>query len=140
MNKQNNDINLEKLFRSHGTIEPNARLTENIMQAIEASDEKTTTAISETYGAKYFFVIPAILAFAGFVYFFVFGNGVLIWSEYDPILFPIFKSIWLSLKDIFLSFKVSSVTIIILGGLGSLFMVERILRKLQSARSSMHLI
>ncbi|MCB2221520.1 MAG: hypothetical protein KQI35_14065 [Bacteroidetes bacterium] len=140
MNTQNTENNLKKIFKAHGTVEPKTDITEQIMRSIQGIPIETAAERKEMGWYRWALVITGVISIAGLIYYFIFGNGHSVMGEFNPILIPVFKNIWINLKEVFDSFKVSSITIVILAGMVSLFMIERLLKKIQSGRGALHII
>lgn len=140
MNMQNTDKELKKLFKEYASIQPPDNFTNQVLQSIES--RQTEKAVNYSFFKQDFSIgiIAGLLAITGIIYILIFTDGAMVWSEYDPIMYPIFKNIWINLKEAISSIKVSSVTIVIIAGIVSLFMAERLIRKIQSNRSSINLL
>jgi hypothetical protein len=140
MNTQNTEDHLKKIFKAHGTIEPKVDMTEQIMRSIQGIPLESSIERKEMGWYRWALIITGIISIGGLIYYFIFGNGHSVIGEFNPILLPVFKNIWINLQEVFDSFEVSSITIVILAGLFSLFMIERLLRKIQSGKGALHLI
>lgn len=140
MKNEQSEQHIKKLFKTHGTVKPHKDFTSQVMQSIESVSPEKVSDMREKKWDGMILATAGALAFGGLLYFFIFGNGVHIWGEYDPIMLPVMKNIWISLKEIITSFKISSVTIVILAGIISILTAERVLRKIQSGKSTIHLV
>lgn len=124
------DIRFRKLFQKTAIESPSPRFTGEVMSKIARLETAAETDPVKNFPGNW----PAIagisaLVLLGLAGMYYFGLGILPGS-FEPILSPVFGSIFKSFKGLFDSLEISGTTIAIILGFALLVILERILSRL----------
>ncbi|OQX73651.1 MAG: hypothetical protein B6D61_12285 [Bacteroidetes bacterium 4484_249] len=128
-----NDDFLKRLVRKADIEKPSIDFTQNVMKEIEVLSQKETisTSIINHLNMWYFIAASGLFALGYLTYYFINSGKSFISQNYDPVIIPVFENILLSFKGLFQSFQISSFTLVIIGAVVFLFVLDRLLRKFQ---------
>ena len=134
--KNNSDDFLKDLLQKADTESPSGDFTRLVMQKVNESVQEPTFYQQVVLKIKgwYFLAIIGFGALAYTMYYFFNTDSELITQDFDPIFFPIFKSIVQSLSGLFESMEISSFTVVIFLAIAGLFLVDRLISKLKTGR------
>jgi hypothetical protein len=136
MNDQHIDQNLKYLMRKAGLINPSPDFTHRVMERIHQMPvEKTQISLKADWIKDWVFFsslgIAGALATAW--YFISYNNNLLfVWPKNEY--WPLFEKITDSLSAIFSSFRVSSITVAVIGAILLVFVTDLVIKKIQSFR------
>ncbi len=121
---------LKKLFGNIKIESPSIDFTQRVMIDIEdLSDENIS--LKELIRSKVWYLILAIMVvivIAGVLYFTP-GSREAISQEYRPMLFDVPQIVINNFRNLFSSIKLSSVTVVILISIGSIFIADQFIRR-----------
>jgi len=135
-----NDIHdddfLKKLIQKSDPENPSPSFTGEVMKKIELIDDQKEETRSFPFNFNFWYFVAGI-GFIGIlyvIYFFLSRDSNFLGLNFDPAVIPFFKSILQSFIGIFKSFKISSLTIIIIAAIALLFVIDQILRRSQASK------
>ena len=136
MNDQHIDQNLKYLMRKAGLINPSPDFTHRVMEKIHQMPvEKIQPGLKADWIKDW--VSFSSLGFAGVLamawYFISYNNNLLfVWPKNEY--WPLFENITDSLFAIFSSFRVSSITVAVIGAILLVFIADIVIKKVQTDR------
>lgn len=129
------DKKFRKLFEKGGLESPSEAFTANVMNQIAQLDPETEPASWKSMLRGWTSgIFIALLTVLGLSIMYYFGVGILP-ESFEPILAPVFGSIFKSFKGIFDSVSISSTTIGIILGFAVLVILERVLNRLRFTKN-----
>lgn len=138
MNDQHIDQNLKSFLRKAGLINPSPDLTHRVMEKIHQMPiEKLQPSLKPDWIKDWvwFSSLGVVGALATAWYFISYNNSLLfVWPKNEY--WPLFEKISDSLSAIFSSFKVSSITVAVIGAILLIFVADIVITKVQSYRKN----
>jgi hypothetical protein len=138
MNDQHIDQNLKYLIRKAGLINPSPDFTQRVMEKIH---QMPVEKIQPDFKADWIkdWVFFSSLGVAGALatawYFFSYNSSLLfVWPKNEY--WPLFQKITDNLSSIFSSFRVSSITVAVIGAILLIFIADIVIKKVQSDRKN----
>ena len=132
-NKDNPDQFLKELVQKTEVEKTSQNFTQNVMREVKIlasmNNEKSSFSFSDLVNKWYLAGTAGVFAIAYLIYFIISNNIKIISKEYDPMIIPVFKKIFSTFRDLFHSFQISSFTIMIIGAILLLFLIDRLLKK-----------
>jgi hypothetical protein len=142
MNNDNIEHRLKELFTKHGKLNPHDGFTDRVMGKI---NDLPIPAVSSSFakeGKSNWIILTSVsvIALIALIYYFSM-TGVSFFSvEFKPVLLPVFEKLFTSFKGLLGSFKISSVTIIIILSIISVFAADQLIRRFQSHKNSLSIL
>jgi predicted neutral ceramidase superfamily lipid hydrolase len=139
INHKNNTDDFFKDFIQKAEIEsPSADFTSRVMQKINevAPEPSLSSKLIKHIKSWYFIAMAFIFGIAYTLYYFTDGKWELVATDFDPVIFPIFKKIFVSLTGLFHSIQISSFTIVVILSIAALFIIDRLLNKFRTGRQT----
>ncbi|MCB0806813.1 MAG: hypothetical protein KDC05_13535 [Bacteroidales bacterium] len=128
-NRENDQF--KELVKKSGMEQAPGSFTENVMKAVQQHSVPEELSTSRSwYSSGYFLtgVIASSILVALVAFFYFYGNILLV-KEFDPVFSPVLKDLYQSLAVILHSIKLSSTTLVIIGGFVLLLILDLILRR-----------
>jgi hypothetical protein len=135
-NHIHNDDFIRKLIQKSDPENPSSSFTEDVMKKIEMLDDQKQESKSFTFNFNYWYFVAAIgmIGVLYVVYYFLSRENILAFQNFDPAVMPFIEGILKSFSGIFESFKISSLTIIIIAAIAMLFVIDQVLRRSQAGK------
>ena len=135
-NYNNSDDFLKGLVQKSDIEKPSNNFTQNVMKKIKGLSSKETISASliNHINKWYFIAASGLFALGYLTYYFINSGKSFITQNFDPLIIPVFEKIFSSFKSLFQSFQISSFTLVIIGAVVFLFLIDRLLRKFQAGR------
>ncbi len=137
--KDKSDQFLKDLVQKTDLEKPSLNFTQHVMKAVEPltiKNEESVFALSVLAKRWYLAGIAGIVAIVSVAFYLVSNHIRILSDEYDPLIFPVFKKVFSSFRDLFHTFQVSSFTLIIIGAILLLILIDLLLRKIQANRQT----
>lgn len=132
------DNKLKDILSRSGIESPSASFTDKVMQTIRKSAEENAVPVKNSWFNSNILGIASLVGFsiAALIFFFYQYGDILMVRDMDPLFSPVLKDVYDSLANIVESIRISSVTVVIIGGFIFLLLLEHFLRKFQSFKNS----
>lgn len=135
-NKNNTDDFLKDLIQKSDIEKPSVDFTNKVMREVEAYSKKKSVLILliKKINNWYYLAAAGLLVLIYLTYYFIPFNNLSLFEQYDPAFVSVFENIFYNFKQLFHSFQISSITLIIIIAIFTLFLTDRVLKKLHPGK------
>jgi hypothetical protein len=136
-NRDNTDDFLKGFIQKSGLESPSDGFTSRVIRKIEneVAEQPLQMNIYRKLRSWYIVIFSGIAAVAYTVYYFIHSNLQFISGDYDPMIIPVFKKLFLSFKELLPGLKVSSFTVVIILAITGLFLIDRLINKFRTRKN-----
>lgn len=136
-NMNNTDDFLKEFIQKSDLESPSDGFTIGVMKKIEhiTVEHPLQMSIFRKLRNWYIVIFSGIAALAYTVYYFIHSNLQFIYGDYDPMMVPVFKKLFLSFKELLPDLKISSFTIVIILAIMSLFLIDRLINRFRTRKN-----
>ena len=137
-NEEYHSRKLKEIVKKSGHEYPSDRFTDNVMKAVREAHipQPSAEQVSWFRSGGFITVLAVILGTTAVAYFFYLYGNILFVKDIDPVFGTVLKDLYHNLTEIIDAIKISSITMVIIGGLIILLGLEYFLRKFQSTKNS----
>jgi len=116
---------------------PSDGFTSRVMNKIEneVAEQSLQMNIYRKLRSWYIAIFSAIAAIAYTVYYFIHSNLQFFIGDYDLMIIPVFKKLFLSFKELLPGLKVSSFTVVIILAITGLFLIDRLINRFRTRKN-----
>ena len=127
---------LKKIFRESGLDVPSDDFTGRVMNKIEVVtvEQRPQASLLKKLRDWYLPVFTGIVAL-GLSVFYLSDNYQIFPENYDPLIVPVFKKIFLGFQELVPELKISSFTIVIILSIAGLFLLDRLISRFKTKSS-----
>ena len=135
-NKNNTDDFLKDLIQKSDIENPSVDFTNKVMKEVEAYSEKKSVLILliKKINKWYYLAAAGLLVLIYLTYYFIPFDNLSLFDQYDPAFVSVFENIFYNFKQLFHSFQISSITLIIIIAIFTLFLTDHLLKKLHPGK------
>jgi len=132
---------LKEIIKKSGIEMPSDQFTGNVMKSLRGAVSENLIEKNPALTFPGLLIgISIALLIAALIYFFMYYGNFLLVKEFDPIFTPVLKDFYQYIAEIFNSFRVSSITIVIIGGCLVLIGLDYFFRRLNLFRKTYFII
>lgn len=135
-NKNNTDDFLKDLIQKSDIERPSVDFTNKVMREVEAYSEKKSVLILliKKINKWHYLTAAGLLVLIYLTYYFLPFDNLSLFDRYDPAIISVFENIFYNFKQLFHSFQISSITLIIIIAIFTLFLTDRLLKTLHPGK------
>jgi hypothetical protein len=136
MDDQHIDRNLKQIIRQAGLMNPSPGFTQRVMEKIHQIPVEITQIIDkkERVTDRILFAGLAGAGVLATAWYFISYHKDILFRRPEPLYWSLLEKITESLGSVFLSFRISSITLAVIGAILLVIATDLIIKKIQSAR------
>ncbi len=136
-NRDKTDDFLKGFIQKLDLESPSDGFTSRVMNKIENDvvEQPLQMTIYRKLRSWYIVIFSGIAAIVYTVYYFIHNNLQFIIGDYDLMIIPVFKKLFLSFKELLPGLKVSSFTVVIILAITGLFLIDRLINRFRTRKN-----